>query len=189
MPNRARAYIASIPASASIVSSIASASCARSAVSSRRMRSISSRSSMRSSARRLFCSRTSSGSTKSVDREPDCPCTTPLQALPEIGLERQHIPVVPDRDHRLLDDLLEPAVLQNAGHARQNLLARPRDLLAYLPQVRTGRVFDLGPLIDRGSDRVFDMLERLNVRCPGAQKRRETSGRRSLFPRTVGKTV
>ena len=104
---------------------------------------LSSRSSMRSSASRLFCSSTSSGSTKSVAREPDCPCTTPLMLCRKLRFERQHVPVVADRDHRFLDDLLESAVLQDAGHAVENVVPRPHDLFADLPELRTGRVPDL----------------------------------------------
>jgi hypothetical protein len=94
-----------------------------------------------------------------------------FNARPEVGLERQHIPVVAYRNDRLLDNLLKAAVLKDAGHAIQDVFPHSADLLPDLSEHRTGRILHFGPIIDCGRDRLFDMFKRLNACSQSTQER------------------
>ena len=66
----------------------------------------------------------------------------------------------------------------------ENIVSRPHDLFAYLPKFGTGRVLDLGPLINGGKDRILDPLERLQRRsyCTEQRDRRSGTGPVSFNP-------
>ena len=117
------------------------------------MCSTSSCSSMRSSASRLFCSAHSRGSTKKRGSRTRLTVHNAIDTLPKTGFEWEHIPVIADRDHRLLNDLLKTAFLEDSRHPGRAPLPEFAQGAYGSPEgSRLANFLDLSPLVYQPSD-------------------------------------
>ena len=168
-------------ASASSVSRSGSAFAATSADSSSRIRSISSCSATCASRQALPSSTATSGSMNSVWPLPDASWTMPLTRAPGLGLDRDDVAAVAERDDRLLeraaelraDERVEPApqpVVGDADRGPQPAEARRRG------------VEQLAGRVEAAGERRADRRQRVELAGERVEQRPAVVGERRLEP-------